>query len=235
MRFNGAVATRSRLESALSQTGTTVTAFLEQLVGEPVDAHELRHVMIEARTPNLLGVGEGHPLLQRSSVLQGRRSQRPYVHAESLLVPSRLPAAFCRQLETSSDPIGRILAKEGIVFTRSQLPRPDSRSRTRTCRFSRVRGLSVCPDVPNRHRRGSGHGDFRVVPSGARVVLGSFLTNGQTLACQRISKWLTDLAIRDARAGPSVTPAHEIPLLVRHSDTAVANNLSDTGRSAGIR
>jgi len=125
VRFNGAVAPRSRLESVLSQTGTTVTAFLEQLVGEPVDAHELRHVMIEASTPNLLGVGEGHPLLQRSSVLQGRRSQRPYVHAESLLVPSRLPAAFCRQLETSNDPIGRILAKEGIVFTRSQLPRPD--------------------------------------------------------------------------------------------------------------
>jgi len=35
-----AVAPRLRLESALGQTGTTVTAFLEQLVGEPVDAYE---------------------------------------------------------------------------------------------------------------------------------------------------------------------------------------------------
>ena len=68
-----------------------------------------------------------HPLLRRSTVLQGRRSALPYMHAESLLVPSRLPAAFCLQLETTSDPIGRILAKEGIGFTRSPLPRPDRR------------------------------------------------------------------------------------------------------------
>ena len=122
-----AVAPRLRLESALGQTGTTVTAFLEQLVGEPVDAYERRHVMIKAGTPNFLGVGEGHPLLRRSTVLQGRRSALPYMHAESLLVPSRLPAAFCLQLETTSDPIGRILAKEGIGFTRSPLPRPDRR------------------------------------------------------------------------------------------------------------
>ena len=120
-----AVASRLRLESALSQAGTTVTAFLEQLVGEPVDAHERHHVMMKAGTPNFLGVGEGHPLLRRSSVLQGRRSAQPYMHAESLLVPSRLPAAFCLRLETSSDPIGRVLAKEGIGFTRSPLPRPD--------------------------------------------------------------------------------------------------------------
>ena len=38
MQFNGAVTLRSCLESAFSQGGTTVTAFLEQLAGEPVDA-----------------------------------------------------------------------------------------------------------------------------------------------------------------------------------------------------
>jgi chorismate-pyruvate lyase len=134
-----AVTARSRLELALGQTDKTVTAFLERLVGEPVDAHERRHVMTQASTPNSLGVGEGHPLLQRSAVLRGRRSAQPYMHAESLLVPSRLPAAFCRQLETSSDPIGRILAKEGMDFTRSALPRPDR------CRSS-VFGDARVPD-----------------------------------------------------------------------------------------
>ena len=130
MRFNGAVTMRLHLESALSESGTTVTAFLEQLVGERVDAHDRRHLTIPAGTPNLLGVEKGHPLLQRSTVLRGRVSEQPYVRAESLLVPSRLPAGFCRQLETSSDPIGRILAREGIGFTRSQLPGPD---RPMTC------------------------------------------------------------------------------------------------------
>ncbi|MGA2037385.1 MAG: chorismate pyruvate-lyase family protein [Acidimicrobiales bacterium] len=133
--------TRSRLELALGQTERTITAFLEQLVGESVDAHERRHVMTQARTPNFLGVGEGHPLLQRSAVLRGRRSAQPYMHAESLLVPSRLPAAFCRRLETSNDPIGRILAKEGMGFTRSALPRPD---RCRASIFSDAR-------VPDEH------------------------------------------------------------------------------------
>ncbi len=113
---------RSRLEQALQGTGTSVTAFLEQLVGEPVDAYELRQVMTQAGAPNALEVGEGHPVLQRSAVLRGRSSDQPYVYAESLLVPDRLPADFFRQLENSTDPIGRILAKEGIAFTRSALP-----------------------------------------------------------------------------------------------------------------
>ena len=125
MQFNGAVTLRSCLESAFSQGGTTVTAFLEQLAGEPVDVHVRHHAMIEASTPNFLGVEEGHPLLQRSAVLQGRSSMQPYAHVESLLVPSRLPAGFCRQLETGNDPIGRILCKDGIAFTRSELPDPD--------------------------------------------------------------------------------------------------------------
>ena len=119
-----AMAMRSRLESALSETGGTVTSFLEELVGERVDAHERRHVTVAAGTPNLFGVEKGHPLVRRSAVLQGRTSAQPFVNAETLLVPSRLPAACCRRLETSADPIGRILATEGIDFTRSQLPGP---------------------------------------------------------------------------------------------------------------
>ena len=94
-----AVAARSRLELALGQTDKTVTAFLEQLVGEPVDAHELRHVMTQASTPNSLGVGEGHPLLQRSAVLRGggRRSRTCTPRACSYRVAS------CRVLPATRD------------------------------------------------------------------------------------------------------------------------------------
>lgn len=120
-----AVAPHLGLERVLRQSATSVTALLEQLVGEPVDAHARRHVMTRAGTPNLLEVEEGHRLLRRSAVLEGRRSARPYMHAESLLVPSRLPDSFCRRLENSSDPIGRIFAEEGVGFTRSPLPCPD--------------------------------------------------------------------------------------------------------------
>ena len=122
-----AMAMRSRLESALSETGGTVTSFLEKLVGEQVDAHERRHVTVAADTPNFFGVEKGHPLVQRSAVLQGRTSAQPFVSAETLLVPSRLPAAFSRRLEASADPIGRILAAEGIEFSRSPLPGPAPR------------------------------------------------------------------------------------------------------------
>ncbi len=121
-----AMAMRSHLESALSETGRTVTSVLEELVGEPVDACERRHLTVTADTPNLFGVEKGHPLVQRSAVLQGRTSAQPFVNVETLLVPSRLPAAFYRRLETSADPIGRILAMEGIDFTRSQLPGPEA-------------------------------------------------------------------------------------------------------------
>jgi chorismate-pyruvate lyase len=54
-------------------------------------------------------------------VLRGRRSAQPYLYAETLLVPSRLPAQLCTKLEASSDPIGRILSEEGIAFTRAPL------------------------------------------------------------------------------------------------------------------
>jgi hypothetical protein len=54
-----AMTTRSRLESALHQNGSTVTAFLEHLAGEPVDAHERCHATIQAVSPNALQVDEG--------------------------------------------------------------------------------------------------------------------------------------------------------------------------------
>jgi chorismate-pyruvate lyase len=119
------VAKPSDLEAALSRTNGTVTAFLEQLVGEPIDARERRHRITRAETSNPLRVAEGHPLLIRTAALQGRTSGRSYLYAESVLVPSRLPANLRLRLESSSDPIGRILGEEGITVTREPLVGPD--------------------------------------------------------------------------------------------------------------
>lgn len=119
------MASRLSLELARADADATVTAFVERVVGEPVDAHERTHAMTRAARLNLLAVEGGRPLLERSAVLRGRRSAQPYVYAESLLAPSRLPAGFCGRLETSRDPIGRLLEREGIGFTRSPLSLPE--------------------------------------------------------------------------------------------------------------
>lgn len=119
------MATNPGLESALRDAGGTVTALLEELSGEPVDAHERRHRLIEATIPNPLRVGHGHSLLQRSAVLRGRTSARPYLYATSLLVLSRLPAGVAQRLESSPDPIGRILVEEGVAFSQAPLPASD--------------------------------------------------------------------------------------------------------------
>jgi chorismate-pyruvate lyase len=136
------VATPSGLEIALSRASGTVTAFLEQLIGEPIDARVRRHKMTRAEPSNGLRVPEGHPLLFRAAALQGRASGRSFVYAESVLVPSRLPGTFCLRLESSNDPIGRILGDEGITVTRHPLDAPDRSS------------------APNPPERSIGFGDY---------------------------------------------------------------------------
>jgi chorismate-pyruvate lyase len=119
------MADRLGLRAALESTSGTVTAFLEQLVGEKIDAHTHHHDVVEAHNANRLGVEEGEPLLHRSATLRGRTSGRSYVYAESIIVVGRLPTGFCNRLETSTDPIGRILKEMGVVVTRQAVGEPD--------------------------------------------------------------------------------------------------------------
>ena len=118
------VANRSTLRAALESTHGTVTNFLEQLVGESVDAQVHRHQTVAAPTSNDLEVAGGEPLLQRAATLRGRRTGSPYVYAESVIVTNRLPTRFYQLLESSIDPIGRILNEIGIATTRKDLVGP---------------------------------------------------------------------------------------------------------------
>ncbi len=113
------------LSAALEGTSGTVTSFLEQLVGEGIDVHIHHHHMVAAHPANGLRVEEGEPLLHRAATLRGRTSGRSYVYAESVIVTGRLLAGFCHRLETSIDPIGRILDELGIAVTREGLAEPD--------------------------------------------------------------------------------------------------------------
>jgi chorismate-pyruvate lyase len=119
------VANRLGLQAALDRTSGTVTDFLEQLVGEEIDAHTHRHDIVEAHNANGLGVEEGEPLLHRAATLRGRTSGCSYVYAESIIVLARLPTGFRHRLETSTDPIGRILDEMGIAVTRQGVGGPD--------------------------------------------------------------------------------------------------------------
>jgi chorismate lyase len=119
------VANRLGLRAALDETSGTVTNFLEQLVGETIDAHAHRHDLIEADNANGLGVEKGELLLHRAATLRGRTSGRSYVYAESVIVVGRLPTGFGNQLETSTDPIGRILEEMGVAVTRQDVGEPD--------------------------------------------------------------------------------------------------------------
>jgi chorismate-pyruvate lyase len=119
------VTNRLGLRAALERTSGTVTDFLEQLVGETIDAHTHHHDIVEAHNASGLGVEEGEPLLQRAATLRGRTSGCSYVYAESVIVVGRLPTGFCNRLETSTDPIGRILDEMGIAVTRQGVGEPD--------------------------------------------------------------------------------------------------------------
>jgi chorismate--pyruvate lyase len=118
------VTNRSGLRAALESTSGTVTSFLEQLVGESIDAQVHRHDVVGAPRPNNLEVAEGESLLERAAVLRGRISGSSYVYAESVIVTSRLPAGFLGRLACSKDPIGRILDDIGIAVTRENVIEP---------------------------------------------------------------------------------------------------------------
>ena len=112
----------SPLPRLLRDNPDTVTHLLEELTGEPLAADVVRQYSAPAEEGNALGVEVGQPLTQRIAVLKGGVTMVPFVYAESMFVPTRLPAAACRQLERTSDPIGRVLATHGLALYREDLP-----------------------------------------------------------------------------------------------------------------
>jgi len=105
----------------------SVTYLLETLTGEPLTANVLQQNSMTIRAGNELEVGADRSVTQRIVVLLGQRTCVPYVYAESVFVPERLPLQVCTQLEHTSDPIGRILATHGLALARVDLAPPAER------------------------------------------------------------------------------------------------------------
>jgi chorismate-pyruvate lyase len=118
------VSSAGELLTALQRSKGTVTDFLEHLAGEPIDADILSQKTGTAGNDNLLGLESDAELIYRTVLLTGRRSGRDFVYAESAIAMERLPASARRLLESSRDPIGRVLTKYHFEIRREPLAGP---------------------------------------------------------------------------------------------------------------
>jgi chorismate-pyruvate lyase len=126
---NGAMHRRAAraVERLLSRWDGTVTAFLECVTGEAVEADVIAQAAIVATPRGPLDLEPGQVVIRRHAIVRGARSRREYLYAETLLVPDRLPAGVPDLLAATNDPIGRVLAARGFRMTRAVLDAPPRR------------------------------------------------------------------------------------------------------------
>ena len=114
------------LERAVLEDSGTVTHFLEALTGEPLVADVVWQGPSLADADNELGVIRGHSLTHRIAILKGSTSDLRYLYAESSFVPERLADPVRTRLESTSDPIGRVLGTQGMRLIRQPLITTDA-------------------------------------------------------------------------------------------------------------
>jgi chorismate-pyruvate lyase len=114
----------------------TVTELLEHLAREPIEADILHQQAVPAGIDSPLGLAVGTRTMHRAVLLTGRTTRRVFVYAESVIASDRLPPSAGLRLETSRDPIGRVLVDHHLDVDRQWLgnaeavERPDQRVAT---------------------------------------------------------------------------------------------------------
>lgn len=98
-------ASLSRLQKALLVTDGTVTQLLEVFAGEKMRVQKLAQSVVKGG-PAWLAVGGDEDVIQRRILLRGDR--RAYLHAESWLVPGRMPAGMSEALTRTDTPLGHL-------------------------------------------------------------------------------------------------------------------------------
>lgn len=117
-------ATAAEILAALHRGSGSVTAFLEHLADEPIDADVLSQSAGPAGNDNLLGLVPAAELMRRTVLLTGRITGRPFVYAESAIAVGRLPDPVRQRLEGSRDPIGRVLTEHRLAVRREPFGGP---------------------------------------------------------------------------------------------------------------
>ncbi len=107
--------------TTLAHGTATVTELLEHLAGEPIEADILHQREVPAGVANPLGLPAASRTIHRAVLLTGGTTGRVFVYAESVIAPDRLPPAACLRLETSRDPIGRVLVDHHLDVNRQWL------------------------------------------------------------------------------------------------------------------
>lgn len=98
-------ASLSLLQKALLVTDGTLTQLLEAFAGERIHVQKLAQSLVKGGPANL-AVGADEPVMNRRILLRGER--RAYLHAESWLVPARMPADMQAALQATDTPIGQL-------------------------------------------------------------------------------------------------------------------------------
>ena len=129
-----AVADLDPFDRMLLSADGTVTALLEACTGEPIATRTTRQTgpatldALLAATgrwwhpdPTLLELAPAERLIARRALLLGIRSEIPYVLAESLVAPNRLPARLAERLTLEGTSIGRLLTGWSVETRRELL------------------------------------------------------------------------------------------------------------------
>jgi chorismate-pyruvate lyase len=93
------------IQKALLVTDGTLTQLLEVFAGERIRVRKLHQAQVLGG-PESLSVQPDEPVINRTILLRGER--RAYLHAESWLVPSRMPPGMAEALQTTDTPIGHL-------------------------------------------------------------------------------------------------------------------------------
>jgi chorismate-pyruvate lyase len=120
------------LDRMLLRSDGTVKALLEACTSEPIDTLVTSEVgpapagaLVEAtrqpcrREDVLAVVPAGEPVILRRAILRGARTRLPYVSAESLLAPDRLPPEVVRQIRGAGGSIGTALTERAVECHRT--------------------------------------------------------------------------------------------------------------------
>lgn len=112
----------SALQRILLTTDGTVVQLLEAWFDDPIGlaGHQQFSTPVGPADRDLQPAGD-ETILRRRVLLNGRRTRRNYVYADTAIVLDRLPAGLRHDLLTTSQPIGRLLQRHRVETLREVL------------------------------------------------------------------------------------------------------------------
>ena len=107
--------TLSALQRILLTTDGTVTEILEAYFGEAMRVVKLSQDLVTLDCAiQALGLNQGHQVLSRKILLQGKLSRVNFLYAESVIAPDRLDEHVRDGLLKSNKPIGQLILEHRI-------------------------------------------------------------------------------------------------------------------------